>query len=83
MTTDPRIAWCDIYLRAIDMRSCNCFTETALEGIEYVMMLCRDEIEKLTPQGDADEGADSSEPSAPYISFEGGMARMVYPDGPE
>ena len=80
---DIRIAWCDIYLRAIGMRCGRAFTETELEGLEFVMQLAREEIENPTglitvPDDDEDDSeADDVESSAPKIMFDGGIARMI------
>lgn len=50
--SDPRIAWCDIYLRAIDLRCGNVFREPELEGLELLMMIAREEIEAYEPPVD-------------------------------
>lgn len=56
--TDPRIAWCDIYLRAIDLRCGRAFRESEQEALEYVMMLAREEIESYEPPTDEDTVAE-------------------------
>ena len=53
--SDPRIAWADIYLRAIALRCGNAFREPELEGLDFLMMLARDEIEKGAPSEEPPE----------------------------
>ena len=80
---DIRIPWVDLYLRAIDLRCGKAFSEPLMEALDFVMELCREEIEHPTGLVNEPAPVEDDAPSAPFISFEGGMARMVYPDGPE